>query len=192
MSDVETTEETAAPAEAPAEPAGGMPGEGGMARLHGAFVVERFGQTVVFPERDQYLDVVKALKDDGFDLCADLCGVDHLQNADRTLPAGVVGERFEVVVNLLSLSKRARIRVRVQVPENDPTVATLFQLYPGTEAMEREAWDMLGIAFDGHPDLTRILMPEDWEGHPLRKDFAQGRVPVQFKAPNLPSGGATR
>lgn len=182
MSDAETTEETTAPAEASVGPE----------LLHGAPVLTRAGQIVVFPTREQYLDVVQALKDDGYDLCADLCGVDHLQNIDRLLPAGVDRERFEVVVNLLSLSQKKRVRVRVQVPENDPTVPTLFQLYPGTEAMEREAWDMLGIAFDGHPDLTRILMPEDWEGHPLRKDFAQGRVPVQFKAPNLPSGGATR
>lgn len=184
MSDVETSEETAAPEVAP-EPE----------RLHGALVVERLGQTVLFPERDQYLSVMEALEGDGFDMCIDLCGVDHLQNPDRSLPAGVKRERFEVVVNLLSLSQRRRVRVRVQVPENDPTVPSIFSLWPGSEAMEREAWDMLGIAFDGHPDLTRILMPEDWEGHPLRKDFAQGRVPVQFKAPNMPhreTGGASR
>jgi NADH-quinone oxidoreductase subunit C len=84
-------------------------------------------------------------------------------------------------VNLLSLSQKRRVRVRVQVPEADPSVPTLFDLYPGTEAMEREAYDMHGIVFVDHPDLTRILMPEDWEGHPLRKDYGVGRVPVQFK-----------
>ena len=89
-------------------------------------------------------------------------------------------ERFEVVVNLLSIERRERVRVRVQVPESDPSVATLFDMFPGTEAMEREVFDMFGITFTDHPDLTRILMPEDWDGHPLRKDYDQGRIPVQF------------
>jgi NADH-quinone oxidoreductase subunit C len=90
-------------------------------------------------------------------------------------------ERFEVVVNLLSLSLHRRVRVRVQVPEDDPVVASIYDVYPGVDAMEREAFDMLGIVFSGHPDLTRILMPDGWEGHPLRKDYGVGRVPVQFK-----------
>jgi NADH-quinone oxidoreductase subunit C len=72
----------------------------------------------------------------------------------------------------------------VQVPESDPLLASLFDLWPGTEAMEREVFDMFGISFDGHPDLTRILMPEDWDGHPLRKDYSIGRIPVQFKGSN--------
>jgi NADH-quinone oxidoreductase subunit C len=93
----------------------------------------------------------------------------------------VAPERFEIVVNLLSLSLRQRVRIRVQVPEADPVVDSLFEVYPGTEAMEREAYDMMGVLFTGHPDLTRILMPEEWEGHPLRKDYGVGRVPVQFK-----------
>jgi NADH-quinone oxidoreductase subunit C len=71
--------------------------------------------------------------------------------------------------------------VRVAVPESDATLPSAFDLYPGTEAMEREVYDMFGIAFTGHPDLSRILMPEDWVGHPLRKDYAIGRIPVQFK-----------
>ena len=150
--------------------------------LHGAPVTWSAGQKVVHPERASYLGVVEALKDDGFNVCVDLCAVDYLVRPSRALPDGVVGERFEVVVNLLSHSQRQRLRVRVQVPEDDPVVATLFALHPGTEAMEREAFDLFGVRFDGHPDLTRILMPEDWEGHPLRKDYATGSVPVQFKA----------
>ena len=73
------------------------------------------------------------------------------------------------------------MRLRVQVPEDDAVVPTLTDLHPGTDALEREVFDMFGIAFDGHPDLTRILMPEDWVGHPLRKDYDTGRIPVQFK-----------
>jgi NADH-quinone oxidoreductase subunit C len=67
------------------------------------------------------------------------------------------------------------------VPADDAVLPTLFDLYPGTEAMEREAYDLMGVVFEGHPDMTRILLPEDWEGHPLRKDYGVGRVPVQFK-----------
>ena len=85
------------------------------------------------------------------------------------------------MVNLLSLSMRQRVRIRVQVPESDPVVAVLIDVYPGVDAMEREAYDLVGILFSGHPDMTRILMPEEWEGHPLRKDYGVGRVPVQFK-----------
>ncbi len=125
--------------------------------------------------------MVEALFGAGFEMCADLCGVDYLRHMDRSLPGGVAPERFEVVVSLLSLSRRERVRLRVQVPEADPSLPTLFFVHPGSEAMEREAYDMFGIAFDDHPDMTRILMPEDWEGHPLRKDFSVGRVPVQFK-----------
>ena len=136
---------------------------------------------VLFPTRELYLDVVTGLRDEGFETCADLCGVDYLTHPGRTLPDGVVPERFEVVVNLLSLSQVRRVRVRVQVPADDAEAPTLFDLYPGTEAMEREAYDLFGIVFTGHPDMTRILLPEDWEGHPLRKDYGVGRVPVQFK-----------
>ena len=102
----------------------------------------------------------------------------------RPLPDGVVAERFEVVVNLLDLRDRRRLRLRVQVPESEPELPSLFDLHPGTEAMERETFDMFGIGFDGHPDLTRILMPEDWVGHPLRKDYDVGAIPVQFKGAN--------
>ena len=135
----------------------------------------------VFPSRPDYHDTVARLRDGGFEMCADLCAVDYLSHPGRQLPAEVRPERFEVVVQLLSIAERRRARVRVQVPESDPVLPTLWDLYPGVEAMEREAFDMVGIRFTGHPDLTRILMPEEWEGHPLRKDYGVGRVPVQFK-----------
>lgn len=149
--------------------------------VHDCPVTEAHGRDVVFVPREQYLDVLGKLVADGFDMCVDLTAVDYLTHPGRTLPEGVEAERFEVVVNLLSLTHRRRLRLRVQVPESEPTIASAFALYPGTEAMEREVFDMFGIAFTGHPDLTRILMPEDWDGHPLRKDYAQGRIPVQFK-----------
>jgi NADH-quinone oxidoreductase subunit C len=133
-----------------------------------------------FPTREQYFALVQAFKDDDFEMCVDLCAVDYLEHPDRALPPGVARTRFEVVVNLLSLSKRQRARVRVQAGD-EPEVDSLFSLYPGTEAMEREAFDLFGVLFRDHPDLTRILMPEEWEGHPLRKDYGSGRVPVQFK-----------
>jgi len=142
------------------------------------------GQEVMHPTREQYLDVAKGLADDGYTVCIDLCGVDYLQHMERPLPADVRAERFEVVVNLLDIGQRRRTRLRVQVPEGDPVVDSLFDLHPGTEAFERETFDMFGIRFDGHPDLTRILMPEDWDGHPLRKDFEVGTIPVQFKEAN--------
>jgi NADH-quinone oxidoreductase subunit C len=134
-----------------------------------------------FPTREQYHELIRSFRDAGFEMCVDLCAVDYLTHPGRHLSDDVVAERFEVVVNLLSLSRKLRARVRVQLSENDPRVESLFDLYPGTEAMEREAFDLFGIIFDHHPDLTRILMPEDWEGHPLRKDYGVGRVPVQFK-----------
>ena len=149
--------------------------------LHGCPVTERFGQTVLHPTRERYVEVVKALADDGYVMCADLTAADYLAHPGRPLPDGVDAERFEVVANLLDLAAGRRIRVRVQVPADDPTLPTLFDLHPGTEAMEREVYDMFGIEFTDHPDLTRILMPEDWEGHPLRKDYDQGMIPVQFK-----------
>ena len=154
-----------------------------MEQLHGCPTGESRGQTTVFPSLGQYLPLVKKLADEGFNMCADLTAVDYLTHPGRPLPDGVNAERFELVVGLLSLDRRERIRVRVQVAESE-VVASLFDLYPGTEAMEREVFDMFGLEFSGHPDLTRILMPEDWDGHPLRKDYEIGQIPVQFKQVN--------
>jgi NADH-quinone oxidoreductase subunit C len=142
---------------------------------------DRLVDQLAFPQRDTYKKMVAAFRDAGFETCSDLCAVDYLTHPGRSLPEGVTPQRFEVVVNLLSLSMRQRVRIRVQVPESDPSLDSLVDVYPGTDAMEREAYDLMGILFVGHPDMTRILMPEDWEGHPLRKDYGVGRVPVQFK-----------
>ena len=144
---------------------------------------EALGETTLHAPREALRDVVAALRDEGWLMCLDVTAVDHLTMppAARTLPEGVEPERFEVVVLLISHARAARLRVKVQVPADDPQVPSLFDVHPGTEALEREVFDMFGITFEGHPDHTRILMPEDWDGHPLRKDYAVGRIPVQFK-----------
>jgi NADH-quinone oxidoreductase subunit C len=138
---------------------------------------------VLHTTRERYVETMQRLRDEGFESCMDVTSVDYAAHPGRVLPDSAEPERFEVVVNLLSRAERRRVRVRVQVPDADPCLPSLFGIWPGTEAMEREVYDLMGIRFEGHPDLTRILMPEDWEGHPLRKDYAQGRIPVQFKHP---------
>ena len=110
-------------------------------------------------------------------MMVDLTAVDYLR---------VRRIRFEVVVGLLSLQHNIRLRLLVPVPAGVPgddlTVPSLVPVYPGANFFERETYDMFGIIFEDHPDLTRILLPDDWVGHPLRKDFATGGVPVQFKS----------
>ena len=150
--------------------------------MHGCPLTDSCGQAVLHPTREQYVGVIRTLLDEGYEMCVDLTATDYLLMPQRAMPDGVTAERFEVVVNLLSLTARRRIRLRVQVPADDPSIDSLFDLHPGTEAMEREVFDMFGITFTNHPDLTRILMPEDWEGHPLRKDYDRGAIPVQFSA----------
>ncbi len=137
--------------------------------------------TILFPERDSYLSVVSAMHEGGCEMLEDLTAVDYLRLSGRELPGQIKPERFEVVVHLLSLSVARRFELRVQVPEEDPTIDTLYDVYHGSEAMEREVFDMFGIVFTNHPDMTRILMPDDWEGYPLRKDYGVNRVPVQFR-----------
>lgn len=150
--------------------------------LHGAPVTWSRGQAVLHPAREDYVELVRSLREQGWWTCVDLCGVDYLgYSGARELPPGTLPERFEVVVSLLNHAERSRLRLRVQVPEGDPTLPTLFALHPGVENPEREVFDMFGIAFTDHPDPSRILMPDEWEGHPLRKDDAVGRIPVQFK-----------
>ena len=169
MADEEVVEEVAAP-EPPTR--------------FGKPMSEHRGQQSIHVEREGLDAFVMELRDEhGFNMCIDVTAVDYLDfGAPRVLPDAVEAERFEVVYQLLSHANRERLRLRVHVPDDDPVVPSLFDVHPGTEALEREVYDMFGIRFDGHPDLSRILMPEDWIGHPLRKDYAQGRIPVQFKA----------
>ena len=148
----------------------------------GLSVTRSHGQVVLFAPRDGYAELLEAFHAAGYHSVIDLTAVDYLAHPPRTaLPGDIEPERFEVVVGLINHRERARVRLRVQVPASDPSLPSAYDLYPGTEALEREVFDMFGIVFDGHPDLTRILMPEDWIGHPLRKDYDSGRIPVQFK-----------
>ena len=156
-----------------------------------AAVVERFpgtvfhdshGQPVVHVDRDEWLELARFLRDEQqFTQCLDVTAVDHLVDAARFVPPGVDAERFEVVANFLSHPRNRRLRAICQVPVSDPTLASLVEVYAGVNFAEREVFDLFGIEFTGHPDLTRILMPDDWVGYPLRKDDAPARVPVTFK-----------
>jgi NADH-quinone oxidoreductase subunit C len=133
---------------------------------------ESHGQQVARVANEQWGPFAEAAKEAGFEVCADVTAVDWL----RARP-----QRFEVVASLLSMAERVRLRVITTADRENPAVASLTPIWPGAGFAEREVYDMFGIVFEGHPDLTRILMPDDWEGYPLRKDFGVGSVPVQFK-----------
>ena len=153
----------------------------------GTVFVDSHGQAVVHVARESWHDVAAFLRDqERFTQCMDVTAVDHLVDEARFLPEGVAPERFEVVANYLSHPRNRRIRVIAQVPADDTTIASLVDLWAGMSFPEREVWDLLGITFEGHPDLTRILMPDDWPDHPLRKDDAPARVPVTFKGDPSP------
>ncbi|MCY3538451.1 MAG: NADH-quinone oxidoreductase subunit C [Acidimicrobiia bacterium] len=139
-----------------------------------AETVRSLGDEVVRVSASDLIGLVEEARNGGFEMCVDITVADYL--GIRT------DHRFEVVINLLSLQHNRRLRLLVPVGEDDPEVPSLVGIYPGANLMEREAYDMFGIRFAGHPDLTRILMPDDWVGHPLRRDFEVGSVPVQFKA----------
>lgn len=133
---------------------------------------ESHGQSVARVPNGVWLAFAAALKEAGFEVCVDVTAVDWM----RQRP-----ERFEVVANVLSMQHAVRVRMTTTTGREEPNVDSLYSVWPGADYAEREAFDMFGIVFNGHPDLTRILMPDDWEGHPLRKDFGVGSVPVQFK-----------
>ena len=121
---------------------------------------------------EEYKDLVDSIKKDGFEMMVDLTVVDWFRKKEP---------RFEVVVQFLSTSQNLRKTVKVFVNDEDLTLPSITETYPSANFYEREAYDMFGIIFENHPDLTRILMPDDWEGHPLRKNYGSGRIPVQFK-----------
>ncbi|MEM9203710.1 MAG: NADH-quinone oxidoreductase subunit C [Actinomycetota bacterium] len=150
---------------------------------YGAIVDPNATDVVLHATVETHLDACDAAHRDGFDQLIDLTAVDFLTYAgQRVLPAGIEPERFEVVTQLINHERRERIRFRTHVPSDIAELPTLFDLWPGSEYLEREVFDMFGISFTDHPDMSRVLMPEDWVGHPLRKDYAVGSIPVQFKA----------
>jgi NADH-quinone oxidoreductase subunit C len=122
----------------------------------------------------EWTDAARKLQGEGW-LLADLCALDRLGLTD-----GDGDARFEVVVQLIHHDKHERATVHVAAEGEPPTVPSATQFWAGADHMEREAFDLMGIHFDGHPNLTRILMPDEWEGHPLRKDYGVGKVPVEF------------
>ncbi len=120
------------------------------------------GQTAILINKQNAKKIIKYLKEqEGFNHLQDLCGVDYYPEKPR----------FEVVYNLYSIWRKMHLRVRVKVHEEDPEIDTITDLWQGANWHERECYDMFGISFKGHADLRRILMPEDWNGHPLRKDY---------------------
>ncbi len=133
------------------------------------------GDAIVWIKRSEMLNFFQILKLDtelDFSMLLDTTVVDWLDSRD---------ERFEVVYHLMSLSKKFRLRVKIAVPEEEAHVDSLVLLWPSANFMEREAWDMYGVDFKGHPDLRRILMYDEFEGHPLRKDY-----PLRGKQPRVP------
>ena len=143
-------------------------------------VVDR-GEMTVFVAREHLVTVARALRDDPslrFEMCMGVSGVHYPQEAGRELHAAY---------NLLSITNGGRrIRLEVTCPDDDPHIPSIVGVYPANDWHERETWDMFGIEFDGHPALTRILMPDDWPGHPQRKDYPLGGIPVEYKGATVP------
>ena len=133
-------------------------------------------QSTLYIESDHLLPVLQALRDRAelkFEVLAEMTAADYWPREPR----------FEVIYLLISVENRLRMRLKVRLPGNDPHVDTATGLWSSANWLEREIWDMFGIAFDGHPDPRRLLMPEDWEGYPARKDY-----PVQIQ--KKPHGGS--
>lgn len=143
-------------------------------------VIDR-GEITFFIRRDKLVEVAQQLRDDPalrFEFCSSVSGVHYPHEA---------GREFHVAYHLLSMSYRRRIRLEVTAPADDVHIPSVVGVYPTADWHERETWDFFGIIFDGHPALTRILMPDDWIGHPQRKDYPLGGIPVEYKGGTVPS-----
>ena len=142
-------------------------------------VVDR-GEMTVHVRRDRLVDVCRRLRDEPdlrFELSMGVSGVHYPDDKGRELHA---------VYHLRSVTHGRRIRLEVTCPDADPHIPSTVSVYPAHDWHERETWDFFGIVFDGHPALTRIEMPDDWPGHPQRKDYPLGGIPVQYKGATVP------
>jgi NADH-quinone oxidoreductase subunit C len=138
------------------------------------------GEITFYVARERLVELCRTLRDDEalrFELCSSVSGVDYGEDVVR---------RLHVVYQLLSMTYRRRIRLEVALDVDDAHVPSIVEVYPTADWHEREAWDMFGVIFDGHPALTRILMPDDWDGHPQRKDYPLGGIPVEYKGAQIP------
>ena len=143
-------------------------------------VIVHRGEITFFIRREHLLAVAQMLRDDEdlrFELCSGVSGVHYPDDTGRELHA---------VYHLLSMTHNRRIRLEVTAPDSDPHIPSVCATYPTADWHERETFDFFGIVFDGHPALTRILMPDDWPGHPQRKDYPLGGIPVEYKGGTIP------
>ena len=140
-------------------------------------VVDR-GELTLHIKRERLVEVALILRDKlKFEMSMGVSGVHYPEDTNRELHA---------VYHLLSVTNNQRIRLEVSVPDVDPHIPSLVEVWAGSNWNERETYDMFGIIFDGHPGLTRILMPDDWQGHPQRKDYALGGIGVEYKGAVVP------
>lgn len=143
-------------------------------------VIDR-GEITLHVAREALGDLARALRDDPamrFEVASSVSGADY--------PDDPTGRRLHVAYHLLSMSHRRRVRVEVAVTAADPHVPSVTAVWPTADWQERETWDLFGVIFDGHPGLARILMPDDWDGHPQRKDYPLGGVPVAYRGASIP------
>jgi NADH-quinone oxidoreductase subunit C len=151
----------------------------GLGPLVESVVVHR-GEITFHVKRENLLEAARKLRDDEqlrFEFCSGVSGVHYPDDTGRELHA---------VYHLLSMTHNRRIRVEVTCPDADPHIPSIVAVYPTNDWHERETWDFFGIVFDGHPSLTRIQMPDDWPGHPQRKDYPLGGIPVEYKGGTIP------